>query len=668
MKRDTRRACLAAAAALTLTLAGCSLELVPLNGTDAETPTETEQTTTVEVDVPDDSTTTSTTNSTQDSGSTEQKDTLGAERATDADAEPEMMLYTEEAAEGFVGMGYTAPVEFNTEEYDTLEESGFVMVETKPLSTVSADVDTASYANLRRMLMDGWRTPVSDEARRLVDEELDDTDPEVIDEYEREYGVPYIDVIREDKRVIPTGAVRIEEMLNYFDYDYEVPRAGETDAFRITAKIAPCPWNAENDVVALGFASAPESEQVREAGANLVFLIDVSGSMDAADKLELLKNSFSELTRTLTENDVVSIVTYSGEEEVVLEGCPGNDERTIMNAIRSLEASGSTNGEAGLKMAYEVAERNRIDGGVNRIVMASDGDLNVGMSSESDLHDFVDQKRATGIYLSVLGFGTGNYKDNKMETLADHGNGSYHYIDCEAEARRVFADRLTANLVPFADDTKLQVEFNPANIKAYRLIGYENRAMADEDFLDDEKDAGEVGPGAQFTVLYEVVPVGARTDVEVPTLKYGRKTGTAATSGAAAATADATGETSAASQATTSSVTTTAAEPAVSSGVADTAGATEYADEYLTATLRYKDAANAGTVVTQDKVLRLSDRTTTPDRDFDFCCAVTEFGMLLRDSEHKGTSSLDEVRRLVGTTDDALRQEFLELVDKAQDN
>lgn len=464
---------------------------------------------------------------------------------------------------------------FNTEEYDSLDEQGFIAAATRPLSTVSSDVDTASYCNLRRMLNDGWSV-----------EEID------------------------------SGAVRIEEMLNYFDYDYKTPDG--KDLFGVTVHVGECPWNDQTKLVTLGFATAPEAASIAEKGSNLVFLIDISGSMDEPDKLDLLKDAFDELVSHLGKNDRVSIVTYAGGEDVVLEGAKGTEARKIMRAINRLRADGSTNGEAGLKMAYEVAERNYIEGGVNRIVMASDGDLNVGMSSESDLHDYVDEQRETGIYLSVLGFGSGNYKDNKMETLADHGNGSYHYIDCLEEAERVLGTKLTANLVPLADDVKLQVEFNPAQVKGYRLIGYENRAMADEDFRDDEKDAGDVGPGAQFTVAYEVALTDSKQEIATSDLKYDN-----------GSTGDAT------------------------------------SDEWLTATIRYQPADGSDT---NEQVVAVGKRDLAkdPGEDWRFQAAVIELGMLLRDSDYAGTASLDQIEDLVGTGKlNAEREGFLDLVDLA---
>ena len=304
----------------------------------------------------------------------------------------------------------------------------------------------------------------------------------------------------------------------------------------------------------------------------------------------------------------------------MLEGASGDDDATILKAIYRLQADGSTNGEAGLKMAYEVAERNFIEGGVNRIVMASDGDLNVGASSESDLFDLVDGKRETGIYLSVLGFGTGNYKDTKMETLADHGNGSYHYIDCAEEAERVLKDRLMANLVPFADDVKVQVEFNPAQVKGYRLIGYENRELPDAAFLDDAADAGDVGPNAQFTVAYEIVPADSAYEVSVPDLKYGD-----------------------------------AGEYAGSSSA-----------DWLTCSLRYRAFAD-GAVHEQQLVVNNDNSTASPSNDWRFASAVIEFGMLASDSSYRGSATCDAALGILDSIPlDPERQSFRDLVEKAR--
>ncbi|MGI6221782.1 MAG: vWA domain-containing protein [Coriobacteriales bacterium] len=470
--------------------------------------------------------------------------------------------------------------DYNTEEYSHEQEQRFLSTKTSPLSTVSADVDTASYCNLRRMAETGFT-------------------PEEVD----------------------AGAVRIEEMLNYFDYGYASPTGD--DRFSMQASIGPCPWNKNTELLVMGFATA-EEERDTSKGSNLVFLIDTSGSMDESDKLPLLQDSFAVLVDELDENDRISIVTYAGEERVVLEGAKGDEKRKIQNAIDSLYADGSTNGEAGLKMAYDVAENNFIKGGVNRIIMASDGDLNVGMTSESELHDFVDGKRETGIYLSVLGFGTGNYKDNKMETLADHGNGQYHYIDCRAEARRVFSENLTANLVPFADDVKVQVEFNPAQVKGYRLIGYENRAMADEDFRNDEADAGEIGPDSQFTVAYEIVPADSSFEIPETDLRY-----------------------------------------------QDTGEATGDFDdnEWLTCTLRYQPVGG-GKVAEQALHVDGKSWSETPGADWQLAAAVCETGMVLRDSEFKGTATLDSAAKLAKACagGDEVREGLGELIELFKTN
>ena len=453
-----------------------------------------------------------------------------------------------------------APIDndpFNTEEYAAIDENGFIATRTQPLSTVSADVDTASYANIRRMIADGYK----------------------LDE-------------------IPSGAARIEEMLNYFTYDYEKPTDG--NLFNMQAEVAQCPWNPDTQLLVLGFAT-PYETGAADNGANLVFLIDVSGSMGSEDKLELLQDSFTTLLGHLDANDRVSIVTYSGHEEIVLEGAAGDDTATIMRAIYKLQAQGSTNGEAGLRMAYDVAERNFVEGGVNRIIMASDGDLNVGMTSTSDLYDFVDQKRETGVYLSVLGFGSGNYKDTKMETLADHGNGSYHYIDCIDEAERVLSEKLMANLVPFADDVKLQIEFNPTQVKGYRLIGYENRELAAEDFLDDTVDAGDVGPNAQFTVAYEIVPTDSSYEIAVPELKYG-------------------------------------VEETTNSNSSD----------WLTCSLRYRAFAD-NEVHDQQITVDASDVAANPSDDWRFASCVIEFGMLAGHSDYAGKATVDSVLDMLNT-------------------
>lgn len=479
---------------------------------------------------------------------------------------------------------YPYPDDFNTEEYNSIDEPGFISTSTRPLSTISSDVDTASYCNLRRMIEEGY----------------------TLDE-------------------IPAGAVRTEEMLNYFSYDYPDPEGD--DLFSMTASVGPCPWNADTELLVLGFATAPEDTAIADKGCNLVFLIDVSGSMDDPDKLPLLQETFGVLVDNLDENDRISIVTYASGEEVVLDGASGDDEREIMRAVESLEADGSTNGEAGLEMAYRLAEENYIEGGVNRIIMASDGDLNVGMTSESDLEDYVAKKRDSGIYLSVLGFGSGNYKDNKMEALADNGNGSYHYIDCIEEAERVFDENLTANLVPLANDVKVQVEFNPTEIKGYRLIGYENRAMADEDFADDTKDAGEVGPGMQFTVAYEIVRADSDFEINSTDLRYDE----------------------------------------VEADDENTQVASTPTDgEWLACSLRYTPA-DGGRVRQQELIVTENDWSKRPGDDWLFASAVIEFSMICRDSEYVGDANLDMVEEMLEELDgrnalDDDREGFRDLV------
>ena len=465
-----------------------------------------------------------------------------------------------EPAAGFCGEGYT-----------DAGEPSFVSAAEQPLSTLSADADTASYANLRRLVRSGA-------------------------------GLGTID----------PGAVRIEEMLNYFDYDYAAPAEGED--FALTARAGACPWNAESELVVLGLTVG---QAVTEAPpTNLVLLVDVSGSMGAAEKLPLLKESIARIVKGLRAEDRVSIVTYSGVEEVVLKGASGDDAEAILGAINGLEAAGSTNGEAGLSMAYRVAEETHIEGGVNRIVMASDGDLNVGISSEDELNAFVSEKRGQGTYLSVLGFGSGNYQDAKMETLADHGNGSYHYIDSADEAARVYERFLAAGAVPVADDVKLQVEFDPWMVESYRLIGYANRTMADEDFRNDGADAGELCAGAELTVAYEVVLTdeGRRREGDEP---------------------------------------------------------------WLTCAVRYQPAGErAGEAPAEQRfAVGRESWSAEPGDDWSLAAAVVEFGMLARDSEFVGTATADDAAALaessassLDATDRAARRELTDLIRQAQRN
>lgn len=471
-----------------------------------------------------------------------------------------------------------AEPDWNTEEYNALEEPNFKSVKNSPISTFSADVDTASYTNLRRMIEDNYSI--------------------------------------ED---IPAGAVRIEELLNYFKYDYNLPAGNEP--FGVTTVIGECPWNEDAKLLQIGlkteeidFSEAPPS--------NLVFLLDVSGSMDSADKLPLLQSAFTMLVDELTEKDRVSIVTYAGSDKVLLEGEKGSNKAEITEVINNLYASGSTNGSAGIETAYRIAEENYIEGGNNRIILATDGDLNVGVTSESALKELVTEKREAGIFLSVLGFGAGNLKDNKMETLADNGNGNYSYIDSRGEAKRVMVEEMGATLVTVAKDVKLQIEFNPAYIKGYRLIGYENRTLATEDFDDDTKDAGEIGAGHIVTALYEIVTTDSKQEIPETDLKYQEGT------------------------------------QGVENG------------EWATLKIRYKEPDKDESIL---KEYTVSEKmyTAKPDEDFYFAAAVAEFGLLVRDSSYKGTSSFKNIESLLNKVDtgaDEYKDEFAYLVKKLKRN
>ena len=348
------------------------------------------------------------------------------------------------------------------DEFQTFVENEFIKTEDENISTFAADVDTASYAYFRKLVQSGYNL----------------------------------------KELIATAgtSIRTEEMINYFDYGYDNPKNGEL--FSTKMQIAPCPWNENAMLMMLGL----QAKKVETAAKNnLVFLIDISGSMAAEDKLELLQKSFAHLVDQLGKDDVISIVTYAAGEQVILDGCSGSKKDLIMKKIQSLSAKGATNGEAGLKMAYQLAETHYIQDGNNRIILASDGDLNVGISSSEELEEFVSEKRDQGVFLSVLGFGTGNYKDAAMETIADCGNGVYYYIDSENEAEKIFGHEIFSTLYTVAKDVKLQLTFNPDVIEAYRLVGYENRILSNEDFENDKKDAGEMGAGLSLTVCYELI-------------------------------------------------------------------------------------------------------------------------------------------------------------------
>ena len=364
-------------------------------------------------------------------------------------------------------------IDFNTEEYKKITERGFVSPVAEPLSTFASSVDTASYSLVRGKLSQGLE--------------------------------------------VTPDMVRIEEFVNYFKYDYPAPEDGAPLA--ISAELGECPWAKDHLLLQVG-VQAEKIDLADAPPANLVFLIDVSGSMQMPGKLGLVRQSFLLLAETLRDKDRVSIVTYAGTEDTLLDGESGESKAKIMSILESLEAGGSTNGAGGIEAAYKCAERNFIQGGINRVILATDGDFNVGVSSEGSLSRLIAKKRDTGIFLSVLGYGMGNYKDNKMETLAKDGNGNAYYIDSLLEARRVLVEQLGGTLNTVAKDVKLQVEFNPAGVKAYRLLGYENRMLRAEDFNNDKVDGGEVGSGHSVTALYEIIPAGSDEAVPGLDLKY----------------------------------------------------------------------------------------------------------------------------------------------------
>ena len=476
----------------------------------------------------------------------------------------------------------------NSEEYSEWEEKGYSSVMKEPVSTFSADVDTASYSNLRRLIREGYS----------------------IDE-------------------LPENAVRIEEMLNYFTYDYKEPEGSEP--FGVTAKIGKCPWNEDAELVMLGLKT--EDIDYEDAPAsNLVFLLDVSGSMYADDKLPLLQEAFCLLADNLTEKDRVSIVTYAGDDTVVLEGVSGDKTRTIKKALMGLEAGGGTHGSKGIETAYALAEDNFIKGGNNRVILATDGDLNIGLTSEEELEELITEKKESGIFLSVLGFGTGNIKDNKMETLADKGNGNYAYIDSLREANKVLVEEMSATLLTICKDVKLQVEFNPAVVSEYRLIGYENRALNKEDFDDDTKDAGEIGAGHSVTALYKVIlkePLSGLSDEDINDLKYSdeyRK------------------------EQGKDSLENSATEK-----------------EWFTLSIRYKKPAEEESSLLAYPI-GFENYMENPDDDFRFAGAVAEFGLLASHSENPEDASVKNVKKILKSIDldDEYKEEFLELVKEVE--
>ena len=468
----------------------------------------------------------------------------------------------------------------NRENYSPIDENAFKRVKHNPLSTFAIDVDTASYSNLRRFLNNG--------------------------------------------QLPPTDAIRIEELINYFNYDYPEPESDRP--FSITTEISQAPWNPTHQLVHIGIQG--EKMAIEDLPpSNLVFLLDVSGSMNNPNKLPLLKEAFRMLVNELREEDQVSIVVYAGAAGVVLPPTPGNQKDKILTAIENLNAGGSTAGGAGIKLAYKLAQDNFIKSGNNRVILATDGDFNVGVSSDTELVKLIEQKRKKGVFLTVLGFGTGNLQDSKMEKIANKGNGNYAYIDNELEAKKVLVNEIGATLLTIAKDVKIQVEFNPAKVQGYRLIGYENRRLKDEEFNDDTKDAGELGAGHTVTALYEIIPVGAKTKVKLPDidpLKY---------------------------QSNTASTTNS--------------------KELMQVKLRYKEPdGNTSQLLTYplvDKAVKLKDASD----NFKFSAAVASFGMVLRDSPYKGKASFDQALQLAkeseGVDLEGYRAEFIDLIESAEE-
>lgn len=453
----------------------------------------------------------------------------------------------------------------NTEEYSSAKESGYKSASTDPVSTFSSDVDTASYANLRRLI--------------------------------------------NSKSEIPEDSVRIEEMLNYFDYNFSESKS--SSPFSFTYEFTDCPWNSDNKIMMIGI----QGKDLEETPAsNLVFLVDVSGSMNSDDKLPLVLESISKLTETMSNKDRISIVTYSGYESVILAGATGNSVNTVEKLSSALSANGSTNGEGGIKAAYDLAEKYYIKGGNNRIILCSDGDLNVGISDTDELVNLITEKRKSGVYLTTLGFGAGNLKDEKMEALADNGNGKYHYIDSAKEAEKVLVEERNSTLYTIAEDVKIQVEFNPENVSSYRLIGYDNRRLDNEDFENDEKDAGDVGAGDNVIVLYEIVPA----DGGKSSLKYQTSSGNKS--------------------------------------------------EWAEVRVRYKRPGEKKSLITKSVIK--GSAYTAPSEIGDrlrFSCAVCEFGLILKDSEYKENASISDVKKLLSGVDTSkigYSEDFVTLVDK----
>lgn len=476
----------------------------------------------------------------------------------------------------FGGPVPTSALPFNTEEYDRNPDNPFHLAAQEPLSTFSIDVDTASYSNMRRFLM--------------------------------------------DKRLPPRDAVRVEEFVNYFTYQYPQPQGEHPIA--LIAETAVCPWNSKHQLVRIGI-QGKNIDTENMPSRNLVFLLDTSGSMNAPNRLPLLQKSLGMLVKQLTNRDRVAIVAYAGSAGLVLPSTPGDQHSVILQAIDRLRAGGSTNAGSGIVLAYKLAQDSFVPGGANRVILGTDGDFNVGVTG-GELVRLIEAKRQTGVFLSILGFGMGNLKDATMEKLAQHGNGQYAYIDTLAEARKQFVEQV-AGLVPIAKDVKVQVEFNPTLVQAYRLVGYENRLLKNQDFNDDSKDAGDMGGGHSVTALYEIVPPGEKVDVpKIDPLRYQEKT-----------------------------------KPS----------AAAKSDELLTVKVRYLPPTEKQSKLLTLPIAKEVRKVEETSNDFRFTAAVAAFALLLRDSPHKGQANYDLVRQLARDAClpdfNGQREEFLRLVDIA---
>ena len=468
----------------------------------------------------------------------------------------------------------------NTETYDRIDENPFRRVADHPLSTFSIDVDTASYSNVRRYLNQG--------------------------------------------HLPPAGAVRIEELVNYFSYDYAGPE--DKHPFAVHMEAASCPWSPRHRLVRIALKGREITEDRRPA-SNLVFLLDVSGSMGRPNKLPLVKKAMKMLVEKLGEGDSVAIAVYAGAAGLVLPATDCGQKEKIIAALDRLQAGGSTNGGQGIKLAYSVAEKNFIKGGVNRVILCTDGDFNIGITNNSQLVRLIEKKATSGVFLTVLGFGMGNYKDSRLEKLADKGNGNYGYVDNEREAKKLLVEQISGTLITIAKDVKIQVEFNPAQVAAYRLIGYENRMLKKEDFNDDKKDAGEIGAGHTVTALYEVIPVGEETDLPtVDPLKYQANPGQ----------------------------------------LADQAAG----KEMFTVKLRYKAPDGDKSTLMKRPFTDEGRSFSKASKDFRFASAVAAFGMVLRKSKHKGSYTIDAVIELAqssrGKDSEGYRAEFVKLAKAAK--